>query len=95
MGPPIQCSPKASERSILRALHKRNIRFRKLREKPKLTAEDMKERFAFAKAYHKKTKTWWASHLHASIDGKCFQVVGQGDFHAPGGSVPVRLHRSL
>ena len=72
--PPFRDSSQASERSILRALHKRNIRFRKLREKPALTDDDIKDRLAFAKKYHKKSKAWWVSNVHASIDGKCFQV---------------------
>ena len=39
----------ASCRTILRALHARNIFFRKLREKPVLTPEDVRDRFNFAK----------------------------------------------
>ena len=38
---------KACTRSILDALHARNIHFRKLREKPMLTAEDVKARLCF------------------------------------------------
>jgi transposase len=65
---------KASERAIKDALHKRNIYFRKLREKPLLTEEDIAERFAFAKKFRKKTRAWWNTHIHAHIDGKHFQV---------------------
>ena len=72
--PPFWGPSQVSERSILRALHKRNIRFRKLREKPALTDDDVKARWKFAKKYHKKSRAWWVSHVHASIDGKCFQV---------------------
>ena len=48
----------ACARSILDALHSRNIYFRKLREKPMLTAEDVKARMAFASKYRLKTKAW-------------------------------------
>ena len=47
---------KASTRTILRALHKRNIYFRKLREKPTLTDDDVVARFAFAKKHRGQTK---------------------------------------
>lgn len=65
---------KASCRTMLRALHERNIFFRKLREKPVLTPEDVRDRFKFAKKYRSKTGTWWANRLDAFIDGKHFQV---------------------
>ena len=73
---------KASERSIARALHAENIYFRKLREKPKLTPDDVKARFAFAQKFHKKPKSWWAQQLHASIDGKHFQAYLNADQRA-------------
>ena len=65
---------KASCRTILRALHEHHIFFRKLREKPVLTPEDVRDRFKFAKKYRSKTGTWWANRLDAFIDGKHFQV---------------------
>ncbi|CAE7255135.1 F52C9.6 [Symbiodinium natans] len=65
---------KASTQTILAALHKRNIYFRKLREKPVLTPADVKARLAFAKKYRGKSKTWWLRNIHAFIDGKYFQV---------------------
>ena len=68
----------ACERTILRALHARNIYFRKLREKPLLTPDDVKARLAFAKKYVDKTKAWWNSHIHGFIDGKHFQVYLNG-----------------
>lgn len=46
---------KAGERTILKALHARNILFRKLREKPVLTAADITERYAFAAKYRHKS----------------------------------------
>lgn len=65
---------KASPKVILQALHARNIYFRKLREKPVLTAEDVKARRAFAATYRRKSKAWWLKNVHAFIDGKHFQV---------------------
>jgi len=65
---------KASERTILTALHERNIYFRKLREKPVLTEEDIKDRYAFAKKYRSKSARWWLQNIHSSIDGKFFKV---------------------
>ena len=56
---------KASTQCILHALHKRNIYFRKLREKPVLTPADVRDRFAFAKKYRGKSKQWWLSNVHA------------------------------
>ena len=61
---------KATERTILNALHSRNIYFRAMRGKPVLTANDVKERFAFAKEYRGKTRAWWQKTLQGSIDGK-------------------------
>ena len=63
---------KASERTILKALHKNNIFFRKLREKPVLTEADIRERYAFAAKYNSKSAQWWLHNIHASIDGDFF-----------------------
>jgi hypothetical protein len=65
---------KCCERVVSDALHKRNIYFRALRSKPRLTDEDIKERFAFAKKYKGKTKAWWIRTLHMVIDLKRFSV---------------------
>ena len=46
---------KVSTRTILRELHARKIFFRRLREKPLLTKEDLKSRCAFARKYKDKT----------------------------------------
>ena len=62
----------ASVRTLQRALHARDIRFRKLREKPRLTAEDVAARLAFATKYRSKSKEWWCSHLDMIIDLKNF-----------------------
>ena len=65
---------RASPKIMLQALHKRNIYFRKLREKPVLTPEDIRARLAFARAYRDKSAAWWLKNVHAFIDGKHFQV---------------------
>ena len=65
---------RASEKTISKALHEKNIFFRKLREKPVLTDGDVKECFAFGKKYRDKSSQWWLQHIHASIDGKFFKV---------------------
>ena len=65
---------KASTRAILEALHARNIYFRKLREKPVLTPEDIKARYKFATTYRHKSKAWSRRHINAFIDGKYFKI---------------------
>jgi len=64
----------ASEKTILKGLHKRGIFFRKLREKPVLTDEDKKMRYSFAKTHKKKSRIWWANNVHAYIDNKHWPV---------------------
>ena len=70
---------KVSERSISRALHKEGIYFRKLREKPVLTAADIRARLAFARKYHRRPARWWSHHLDAAIDGKFFKALLTAD----------------
>ena len=75
---------KASERTILDALHKRQIYFRPLREKPVLTDQDVSDRKAFADKYSKTTAAWWNTAVHMAIDVKHFKVLphGQARRHA-------------
>ena len=68
------CKITASARCISRALHQEGIYFRKLREKPVLTAADVTARLAFARKYHLKPKSWWSRQLDAAIDGKFFKA---------------------
>jgi hypothetical protein len=68
----------ACERTVRDALHERNVFFRKLRSKPRLTDEDIKARFEFAKLYKNKTKAWWLKTLHLIIDLKRFQCFVNG-----------------
>ena len=67
-----------SVRTILDALHERNVYFRKLREKPILSEDDVKSRLEFARAHKDKTPLWWNSHVHSYIDGKHFKVYLNG-----------------
>lgn len=64
---------KASVRVIQDALHKRKIYFRKMREKPLLTEEDVAARYKFAKKYKNKSAKWWWWTLQAIIDGKHYK----------------------
>ena len=68
----------ASVKAIQCGLRKRRIFFRKLREKPLLTEEDIKARFAFAKMYRHKSAGSWMKAFHAAIDGKLFKVYLNG-----------------
>ena len=70
---------KVSERTICDALHRRDIWFRTLREKPVLTPDDVSTRLKFGKKYRSKSKAWWNKTVHAFIDGKHFQVCLNGD----------------
>ena len=70
---------KASERTILKALHSRGIYFRRMREKPVLTDEDVSDRKAFADKYRKKPASWWTTAVHLIIDVKQFKVLPHGD----------------
>jgi len=65
---------KVSTRTISDELHKRKVYFRKFREKPLLTDDDVKRRMAFATKYRHKSAQWWNKVVHAFIDGKHFQV---------------------
>ena len=64
----------ASKRTIRRELHKRDVKFRAMREKPKLTPEDIQKRMEFATKYKGKSKAWWLKTLHVIIDLKNFPV---------------------
>ena len=60
------------------ALRKRNIRFRKMREKPMLTAQDISARKDFADKHAGKTSTWWQTSVHLHIDVKHFAIYLNG-----------------
>ncbi len=83
-----RCS--ASLRTISRELHKRDVYFRRLRSKPKLTPDDIKERFDFAKKYKSKSKKWWNTHIQMFIDNKSFPVYLTNKARAYGAQRAVR-----
>jgi hypothetical protein len=68
------CRVKACNKTVLREFHKRGIYFRRLREKPVLTAADKKDRLRFATEYKGKPKSWWAKKVDAFIDNKHWAV---------------------
>lgn len=86
----IRSRSKASERVIMDALHARGVFFRPLREKVRLTEDDIKDRFAFAKKYRGKSAQWWVKTLHAAIDLKTFQVYLNGKARAAANRREVR-----
>ena len=59
---------KACARVVADALHERGYYFRDLREKPILTPEDVKERYAWAKKYKAKTQAWWRKSIQVHLD---------------------------
>ena len=63
----------AGAQGARKALHKAGVRFRKMRSKPLLTKEDVKHRYAFAKKYRKKPKSFWKK-VNLYIDVKTFPV---------------------
>ena len=81
---------KACNRTISDALHARRIYFRRLREKPVLTADDIKARKAFAKEYMGKSQAWWKTAIDMHIDVKHFQVFLNGKARAHAAREGVR-----
>ena len=65
---------KCGEQCARAALKGRNIKFRRLRSKTILTRQDVKERFAFAKKYWKKPKSFWLKHVDFYWDLKSWAV---------------------
>ena len=64
----------ACDRTVRDAFHAHGIRFRKLREKPILTPEDVAARVVFADQYGSKTEAQWVAKPHAVIDNKHFPM---------------------
>ena len=73
----------ASTRTIAKAIRARDIYFRKLRAKPTLTKQDIKDRVAFAASYAGRTSQWWNRAVHMHIDVKHFSIFldGKGRRH--------------
>jgi len=85
-----RCKVKASERCVRMALQKRNIRFRPMRTKLQLSAQDVKDRFKFAKKYRKKSRRFWRTKIQMSIDLKTFKVYPNHKMRAYAASREVR-----
>ena len=66
---------KAGNRTISDALHARKVYFRRLREKPVLSDDDIKARKAFGKKFMGKTEAWWRSFLHMQ-ESVCLKTFG-------------------
>jgi hypothetical protein len=66
--------PKVCERVLADALHERDRWFYKLREKPILTDQDVRDRYAFAKKYRRRTAAWWRAAVHLHIDNHAVKV---------------------
>ena len=81
---------KACNRTVLNALHSRGIYFHKLRCKPVLTDDDVRDRLAFARKFKSKTEDWWLTHVHMSIDCKYFQVLRHGQARQHAAKVATR-----
>ena len=87
---------KASKRTIRRVLRDKNILFRKLKEKPDLTAEDVRERKKFADKHAGKTTAWWYRSVDMHIDVKHFAVYLDGKSRRHAAQVGCRgAYRSL
>ena len=65
---------KCCERTILSALHRHDIYFRLMRQKPVLTSNDKAERLAFGLAHRDKPASFWTGVVHAYIDNKFFST---------------------
>ena len=70
----VRAGCEASERTIRDAFHAHGVWFRRLKEKPILTPEDVVERLDFAKQHANRTKAQWVANPHAIIDNKHFQL---------------------
>ena len=92
--------PKVSFPTLWDALHERGVWFHKLREKPILSDQDVKDRFAWAKKYRGKSPAWWRRAIHLHLDNHVFKVPGTatarrtlaarrvaGTYRAPGKSL--------
>ena len=65
----------ASVKTIRRRLHELGVYWRPLREKPPLSAQDKRDRLAFAEKYVGKPTSFWVNHVHITIDNKYYKVL--------------------
>ena len=63
-----KAKPKACSKVVADALHRRGYKFFDLRQKPVLTPEDVKQRFAFAERWRKKPKAFWLRAIDIHLD---------------------------
>ena len=73
-----RCRLKCSQRTVSRALRSRGYHFFKLYEKMILTPEDVKERWAWAKKYASKRKSWWLRKVQIHLDNHHFKRASKG-----------------
>ena len=73
----------ASEKTLLRAFHEKDIQFYRLKERQTLTDDDIKERRAWVKTRKGRRAATWVRKPHAIIDNKHWQlfVTGAGRAH--------------
>ena len=62
------------DRVILDAFHRHGIYFRPMRQKPVLTAADVRDRAAFADQFVDKCASFWQKTVHAYMDNKFFKL---------------------
>lgn len=74
-----QMRPAVCDRVLREAMHERGIWFRKLREKPLLTDDDVQERYQWSKKYRKMLPAFFQSHIQLHIDNHAFKVPTNGD----------------
>ena len=68
------CRLECNDKTLLNKLHQRGVYLRPMREKPTLTEQDVKDRYAFAKKYKDKPTSFWRQHIHLHSDCKMFKV---------------------
>ena len=71
--------PRVCIRVVQEALHERGLWFYKLREKPILTDDDVRDRYAWAKQYRGKTPAWFRQKILVHIDNHAFKVPTNGN----------------
>lgn len=85
-----RCKCKAGDGTIRRALHAQGIWFRRMRQKPILTAADVRARMQFARMFRNKSKAWWIRNIHLHIDLKNFPVYPSAQARAMAAQREVR-----
>ena len=61
-------------KTLRKTLHDKGVRFHPMREKPVRTAEDERDRLAFANKHHAKQPEFWCKSVHGYLDNKSFPV---------------------